>query len=121
MCCNVLKCRENKEVILKASDKSSDVKSPRQKLSLRRVKAPLPAPRVSDETRLRLYEEAYAPPAFEGMNHEAVRECIDWKLTEFLAKQPFWYGHTDGRGGADVRHRASARQYEARRTSRLVA
>lgn len=106
---------------MQTSDKSNDVKSPRQKLSLRRVKAPLPAPRVSDETRLRLYEEAYASTAFEAMIPEAVRECIDWKLSEFLAKQPFWYGHTDGRGGADVRHRASARQYEARRASKLVA
>lgn len=72
----------------------------------------LPRPTVSQETRERLYREAEEHPVFEGMVPENVREYIDWKLEQFLSKQPFWYGHTKT---ADTRHRASQRQYEARR------
>ena len=75
----------------------------------------LPAPQVSDATRERLYAEAARHPAFEGIELQEIKAFIDERLAEFLAKQPFWYGHTGGHGGADTRHHSAHRQYEARR------
>lgn len=73
---------------------------------------PLPEPRVTVQTRERLYQEAYAFPGCEGMSQADIRAWVDGRLTAYLAKQPYWYGHT---GRADTAHRASHRQYEARR------
>jgi hypothetical protein len=80
-----------------------------------RTPRPLPAPRVSDGTRHRLYAEASNHPTFDGMEQGDIKGFIDDRLEEFLAKQPFWYGHTGRHGGADTRHHAAIRQYEARR------
>lgn len=68
--------------------------------------------KVSSETRERLYQEAYAYRGCYGMDQQDIRDWVDMKLAEFLARQPFWYGMTSG---ADARHRESQRQYKNRK------
>jgi hypothetical protein len=67
---------------------------------------------VTDQTRERLYQEAYIYTGCEGMPQADIRAWVDDRLAAYLAKQPWWYGHT---GSADAAHCASHRQYEARR------
>lgn len=71
---------------------------------------PLPTPKVTQETRGRIYAEAQQHPAFEGMEPGALREYIDGLLAECLSKYPWWFGHID-----DARLHAAKRQYKARR------
>ncbi len=78
-------------------------------------KHPIPVPVVSQETRDRLYAEAVAHPNFDGMPLSEIRAYIDGWLTEFLADQPYWYGHTGGPGGADASHHDAQRKHHARR------
>ena len=77
--------------------------------------APVALPCVSQETRDRLYAEAQSHPSYEGMEEADIRLYIDERLDLFLAGQPWWYGHTGGQYGADTKHHASRRQYQARR------
>src|SRR5262245_59531190 len=81
----------------------------------------IPVPVVSKKIRKRRYAEAKRHPAFAGMDPAALREYIDEKLEMFLSKQPWWYGHTRGRGGADTRHHAANRQYKARKEPESLA
>jgi hypothetical protein len=101
-------------VIFRVSNKDKPRKRPRRP-------HPIPVPVVSQETREGLYAEARRHPVFEGMEPEHIREYINERLGIFLSKQPWWYGHTGGHGGADTRGRAAARQYEVRREKERMA
>jgi hypothetical protein len=80
-----------------------------------RKRYPVPVPIVGQQIRERLYAETSRHPAFKGMEPTGIRKYIEELLTVYLSKQPWWYGHTGGRGGADTRGHAATRQYEARR------
>lgn len=72
----------------KKSTKKSTTKKSTKPVQVR------PQPRVSDETRERLYQEALAYRGCEGMAPEDVRQWVDERLEAYLSKQPFWFGHT---------------------------
>ena len=82
-----------------------------------RFKQPLPVPKVSEEKRERLLCDALNHPAFDRMGLNDIKAFIDRKVREFLATQPFWYGHMDGPSGADTRHQTAHRQYKDRNES----
>ena len=77
----------------------------------RKKKGLKPTGKVSTSTRERLYLEAESSPAYLGMDRAEIRQFIDTKINAFLSRQPWWYGGTPG---ADAKHRASQRAYEAR-------
>ncbi len=90
----------------KKSTKKSTTKKSTKPVQVR------PQPRVSDETRERLYQEALAYRGCEGMAPEDVRQWVDERLEAYLSKQPFWFGHTQK---ADVPHRAAHAQFRRER------
>lgn len=76
---------------------------------------PVPIPMVSQDTKDRLYSEAKDHHLFEFMDPANIPGYMDGLIEDYLAKQPWWYGHTGGPGGADARHHASRQQHQARR------
>lgn len=72
---------------------------------------PIPAtsPVISQATRGRLYAEAKDHHLVEFMDTD------DGLIEDYLASQPWWYGHTGGPDGADARYHASRQHYQARR------